>query len=117
MSAADFSDWVGLGRRQFSEAGLRGTAQLEHDLSEDQQDDSPPQVDVNAQAAGIEYAVVPRGNTESYEDDAEEAEHQAHGNAQIEIHGNSPQAKNMFSATAPMRTATARVSGRCHHAR
>src|SRR5580704_5983823 len=86
MSAARFGVWVGLGRRQLREASLPGAAELEHDLAEHQKDNAPPEVHVDAEAASVKIEILPGSDAESGEDDADEREHQSHGDAQIETH-------------------------------
>src|ERR1700732_1943592 len=77
---------VGRLRWQRCDPILAAAPHEEHDKAEDEQHNSPPQIGVDAEAASVELRVVVSGGAKGGEDDANDGEHQAHGNAEVEIH-------------------------------
>src|SRR5580692_5052549 len=73
-------------RRFFFEPQLAAAAEDEHGEAENEENNSPPEIGVDAETLGVERGVIPGADAEGGEDHAGESKHEAHGNAQIEIH-------------------------------
>jgi hypothetical protein len=65
---------------------VSAAAHVEHDLAEEEKDETPPEVHIDAEAPGVEGGVGAGGCAEGGKDDAHHCEHETHGDAEVEIH-------------------------------